>query len=207
MHLTDPVTDDAKGPPTKKMQASVEEAKKKSEQERRRNLEVRSSFFDKLSALNAGSVAVTASVGIALLSRPDSRFGSLHSHLSWLLLIASFLWVSLICSVGHNSILVKIAQLESVQAEKWSDYLELLNVLFAGSSEVTEVLTKHFADTFHKRINDAALNAHKTEQSVRRAFLLGNIATATFLIAYTLVVVAVVHIWWITRLDHNTWRP
>src|SRR5471030_2194982 len=111
------------------MQLSADEAKEKSESERRRNLEVRASFYDKLSALDAGSIAVTVSVGIALISKPDSRFGSVHSHLSWLLWIAGFLWVSLICSVGHNSIFVKIARLEAEHTKAWSNYLALLSAL------------------------------------------------------------------------------
>jgi hypothetical protein len=181
------------------MQASADEANNKSAQERRRSLEVRASFYDRLSALDAGSIAFTVSVGIALFGKSDSRFGSLHSHLSWLLWIAGFLWVSLICSVGHNSIFVKIARLESEEAKTWSNYLALLNGLSSGSAEVVEVLTKYFSDTFHQRIDDAALKAHHTEQSVYRAVFLGKIAVATFLIAYTLVIVAVIHLWWITR--------
>jgi len=197
------VTDDTVNDPARatrnKMQLSADEAKEKSETERRRSLEVRASFYDKLSALDAGSIAVTVSVGIALLGKSDSRFGSVHSHLSWLLWIVGFLWVSLICSVSHNSIFVKIARLEAEQAKAWSNYLALVSAQTMATGEVAEILIKHITDTLHQRIMDGAMNAHRTEQSVYRNVYLGKIAVATFLIAYTLIMVAVIHLWWITR--------
>jgi hypothetical protein len=197
------VTDETVNDPAKtakgKMQLSADEAKKKSETERRRSLEVRASFYDKLSALDAGSIAVTVSVGIALLGKPDSRFGSVHSHLSWLLWIAGFLWISLISSVGHNSLFVKVAGLEAEQAEDWSKYLGLVSASAGASEKVAEIATKYILDTLHDRINKTALKMHHTDQSIYRAIVLGKIAVATFLIAYTLVMVAVIHLWWITR--------
>lgn len=194
----DTVNDPAKAAKNK-MQLSADEAKNKSETERRRSLEVRASFHEKLSALDAGSIAVTVSVGIALLGKSDLRFGSLHSHLSWLLWIAGFLWVSLICSVGHNSMFVKVAALEAEQAKDWSNYLGLISAQSGASKEVAEMVTKLIVDTLHERINKTAMKMHHTDQSVYRAIVLGKIAVATFLIAYTLVMVAVIHLWWITR--------
>ena len=197
------MTDDTVNDPAKaakiQMQLSADEAKEKSETERRRSLEVRASFHDKLSALDAGSIAVTVSVGIALLGKPDSHFGSAHSHLSWLLWIAGFLWISLICSVGHNSMFVKAAGLEAEQAKDWSNYLGLVSASAGASEKVAEIATKHILDTLHDRINKTALKMHHTDQSIYRAIVLGKIAVATFLIAYTLVMVAVIHLWWITR--------
>jgi hypothetical protein len=68
-----------------------------------------------------------------------------------------------------------------------------------ATGEVAEILIKHITDTLHQRIMDGAMNAHRTEQSVYRNVYLGKIAVATFLIAYTLIMVAVIHLWWITR--------
>ena len=64
-----------------KMQLSADDAKEKFEQQHRRSLEIRASFYEKLSALDAASIAVTVSAGIALLGKSDTRFGSIHSHL------------------------------------------------------------------------------------------------------------------------------
>jgi hypothetical protein len=182
-----------------KAQSSADEAKTKSEQERRRNLEVRAGFYDKLSALDAGSIAVAVSVGVALVSKADSRYGSVHSHLSWLLWIAGFLWVSLICSVGHNSMFVTITGLEAEHAKDWSNYLGLISAQAMSSGDTQEIVTKHILDTLHERIQKTALKLHHIDQSLYRAIALGKIAVWTFLIAYTLVMVAVLHLWWITR--------
>ena len=195
--MTEKIADDSANPHKAKLIASAEEAKNKSEQERRRNLEVRAGFYEKLSALDAGSIAVA--VGIALIGKSAAQSGSLQLYLSWLLWIAVFLWVSLICSIIHNSLFVKITGLEAEKAREWANYLTLVNGQAFGSAEGAEIVTKYIADTFHKRIEDGAMNMHRTEQSVYRATCLGNIAVATFLIAYTLVMVCLIHLWWITR--------
>jgi ABC-type multidrug transport system fused ATPase/permease subunit len=119
--------DDLKKARVDELKASADDAKEKFEKEHRRSLEVRASFFDKLSALDAGSIAVAVSVGIALLGRPESRISSMHSNLSWVAVIAFFLWVSLICAIGHNSIYVKIARLEAEQALASSKFRVLMS--------------------------------------------------------------------------------
>ncbi len=197
--MTDETVHDPEKEAKNKMELSADEAKGKSEQEHRRSLEIRASFYEKLSALNAGSIAVTVTVGVALLGRSNARFGSVHSHLSWLLLIAGFFWLSLICSVNHNFFFVNIARFEAEHAKRWSNYLGLLSARLLSSGEAAEDLTKHMVDTFHQRIKDGAKNAHRTEQAVYRVIVLGKIAVATFLTAYTLVMFAVIHLWWITR--------
>jgi hypothetical protein len=68
----------------------------------------------------------------------------------------------------------------------------------SSSGETTEILNKVFSDTMHKRIQDGAMNLHRTQQHVYRAVYLGKIAVGTFLVAYTLVIVAVIHLWWVT---------
>jgi len=171
--------------------------------EHRRSPEVRASFYDKLSALDAGSIAVAVSVGIALLERPESQIGSIHSNLSWLAVIAFFLWISLICAIGHNSIFVKIAMLEAEKAKAWSKYLALISAsasAHAGGSPGTgDIVDKVLIDSLKGRIDAAAMNAHHTELSVNRVIFLGYFAVASFLLAYTLVLVGVIRLWWLTR--------
>ena len=195
--------DDPTKPHLKKMSASADEAEEKSEREQRRSLEVRASFYDKLSALDAGSIAVAVSVGTALLGRPGSGIGSIHSNLSWLGVIAFLLWISLICAIGHNSIFVKIARLEAEQAKAWSNYLALISAsasAHAGGSPGTgEIVDKVLLDSLHERINAAAMNTRRRELSVNRVMLLGYIAVTSFLLAYTLVFVCVIRLWWLTR--------
>jgi hypothetical protein len=182
-----------------KLKADADEAKEKSEKEQRRSLELRASFYEKLSTLDAGSIAVAVSVGIALLGKSESRIGSIHSNLSWLAVIAALLWVSLICAIGHNSIFVKIARLEAEQAEAWSNHLALISAHASASPEIAELVWNHFADSLKGRINEAAINTHRTNLSVNRVMALGYVAVASFLLAYTLVLVCVLRLWWFTR--------
>jgi hypothetical protein len=182
-----------------KVKADADEAKEKSEKEHRRSLELRASFYEKLSTLDAGSIAVAVSVGIALLGKSESRIGSIHSNLSWLAVIAVLLWMSLICAIGHNSIFVKIARLEAEHAKAWSNYLALISAHASASTEVAEVVCKHIADSLKGRIDAAAMNTHRTDLSVNRVMVLGYVAVASFLLAYTLVLVCVLRLWWLTR--------
>jgi len=198
--VTDETAFDPARTANSKMQLSAEEAGKRSEQESRRSLEIRAGFYDKLSALSAGSIALTVSVGIALLGKSAVPFGSVHSQLSWLLWISGCLMTSLLCSIFHNFIFVNIARLESERAKAWSNYLALMNAEISSSSGGgKEILGKLLADTLHQRITDGAINLHRTEQGMYRVKLLGMIAVLTFLTAYALVMLAVGHLWWITR--------
>jgi hypothetical protein len=182
---------------------SAEEAKKKSEHEHRRSLEVRSSFFDKLSALDAGSIAVAVSVGIAQLERPESHIGSMHSNISWLGVIAFFLLVSLICAIGHNFIYVKIARLEAEQALASAKFLGLMSASAsahaAGALKSAEFVDQHISDTLTERIHADAMLATRSDISVNRVMLLGYVAVTSFLLSYTLVFICVIRLWWVTR--------
>ncbi len=195
--------DDPRKAYVEELKASAEKAKEKHKKEHRRSLDVRASFFDKLSALDAGSIAVAVSVGIALLGRPESRIGSVHSNLSWLVVITLFLWVSLICAIGHNSIYVKIARLQAEQALAWAKYIGLISASAsaraAGSPKSAEFVDQHILETLSERIHADAMLATRTSLSVNRVMLLGYIAVASFLFAYTLVFICVIHLWWVTR--------
>lgn len=199
MSKIEQTVDDPSTPLREKMQAQADEAKKRSKNEQRRSLEIRASFYERLSVLDAGSIAVAVSVGIALVSNSALHVGSMHAQLTWLVWIAIFLWVSLICSIEHNSYFVKVTRLEAEGAEAWSNYLGLIAASITASGDTAEIVSKHIADTLHDRIMKAALNSHHTEQSAYRALYLGKIAVASFLIAYTLVLVCVISLWWRTR--------
>jgi hypothetical protein len=123
--------------------------------------------------------------------------------LSWLAVIALFLWVSLICSIGHNSTFVRIAGLEAEQSREWSNYLGLINASATahahGSPGTGEIVDKVLLDTFHDRIQKAALKATKEARSLKLVVSLGRVAVSSFLLAYTLVLVGVIRLWWLTR--------
>jgi hypothetical protein len=185
------------------LKVSADEAKEKAEKEQRRSLEVRADFFEKLSALDAASIAVAVSVGIALLGKSESLIGSVHSNLSWLAVIASFLWISLICAIGHNFTFVKIARLEAELALASAKVVVLMSASASaravGVSKSADIVDQHFIDTFEERIHKDAMTATRKDLSVKRVMLLGHIAVASFLLAYTLVFVCVIRLWWLTR--------
>ena len=187
------------------LEASTEEVKANASQELRRSLELSASFYEKLSALNAGSIAVAVSVGVALLGATAPHSAFLHSNINWLVAIVFFLWFSLICAIGHNVLFIKVARLDSERSKEWSKWISLINastmqsITGTGNSESAQMLNNHIVDTFHDRIQKAAINQHRTEQTILRAMVLGYGAVGTFLIAYTLVFVCIIRIWWITR--------
>jgi hypothetical protein len=187
-----------------KLKASTDGVKAEANRELRRNLELRASFYDKLAALNAGSIAVAVSVGVALLGKAAPHSAFLHSNLNWLVAIAFFLWFSLICAIGHNALFIKVARLEAEKAEEWSKWIGLINastmqsITGTGDSEIVQTLVTQIGDTLHDRIQKAAMNQHRTEQTILRAMILGFGAVGAFLIAYTLVFACIIRIWWIS---------
>jgi hypothetical protein len=188
-----------------KLKASTKEVEAQANRELRRSLELRASFYEKLAALNAGSIAVAVSVGVALLGKQTPHSAFLRSNLDWLVVIAFFLWLSLISAIRHNALFIKIAGLEAERAEDWSKWIGLINastmqaVIGHASSQPAQMLDKIIADSLHDRIQKGAMNQHRTEQSILRARAVGAVAVWSFLIAYTLVFICVLHIWWLTR--------
>lgn len=188
-----------------KLKASTEDVKAEASKELRRSLEISASFYEKLAALNAGSIAVAVSVAVALLGKAALHSAFLHSNMNWLVAVAFFLWFSLICSIGHNALFTKVARLESERAEEWSKWIGLINastmqsITRTGNSEIAQTLDAHIGATFHGRVQKAAMNQHRIEQTILRASVLGYGAVGAFLIAYTLVFVCIIRIWWITR--------
>lgn len=187
------------------LEVSTENVKAEANREIRRSLELSASFYEKLVALNAASIALAVSVGVALLSKAGPRSTSLHSNLNWLVVLAFFLWISLICAFGHNTLYIKLSRLESERALEWSKWIALVNagtmqsITAMANSKIAQELHTHIGDTLHGRIEKAATNLHRSEQTALRARLLGGVAISTFLMAYTLVFVCVIRIWWITR--------
>lgn len=188
-----------------KLKASTEGVEARADQELRRSLELSASFYEKLAALDAGTIAVAVSVGVALLGTGAIHSAFLHSNIDWLVAVAFFLWSSLICAIGHNALFIKVARLESEKAKEWSKWIGLINastmqsVTGRGDSEGAQMLAKVIGETFHDRTQMAAMNQHRREQTILRATVLGYMAVSAFLMAYTLVFACIIRIWWITR--------
>lgn len=198
--MTEPTAEDVVASRKRAFKVTTAEAKERSAEVRLRALDLRASFYEKLIALDAGSIAVAVSVGVALVNRAESSIRAVHPQLSWLLCIAISLALSLACSLAHNSLHVRIAGLEAGRAEDWAKYMALLDVLMLGpKNEGTEALWKDFTNNFHQRVMKAAFNLHHTEQSEYRCVVLGKIAIWTFLFAYLVALIGLVHLWYFTR--------
>src|ERR1035438_10196173 len=79
------------------------------EKEMRRSIDISAGFFDKLSALDGGSIALAASVIIALTAKPEFASGRAREIVHGLVVIVILLWASLISAVMHNFLAVRIA--------------------------------------------------------------------------------------------------
>ncbi|MGD0973103.1 MAG: hypothetical protein ABR866_03380 [Candidatus Korobacteraceae bacterium] len=168
----------------------------------RRHLDIRTSFYDKLSALDAASIAVAVSIGIAMIAKSELRPGSLHANATWLVGIVVSLWVSLVCAVVHNFVVVSIAKLDS--ASQKADLDKVGTHLWATKMRVERPADPKADLTWEQRIEQKQWL--RQEKILKRIMLLyrcvpplAHISIASFLAAYTVVVVCVVRLWWITR--------
>src|ERR1035438_3003082 len=85
--------------------AELPVAFKEVEKESRRSFEISASFFEKLSALDAASIAVAASAIIAIIIKPELNSCLFFQQIVHVLIvIVLLLWASLIFSVLHNYI-------------------------------------------------------------------------------------------------------
>jgi hypothetical protein len=189
-------------------QSKIKEAQAEYEKDFRRSFELRSSFYDKLSALSAGSIAVAASVGMALIAKPELRSGPFHANVSWLAGITVFLWVSLISAVVHNFIALRITKSEAeysnakarlevaqgliavraAQQTRTADEEKREKTLFDAMTEIVHTHARKMADL-----------SIRIETAYFRATALGYLAMFSFLTAYTLVVTCSLRLWWKTR--------
>ena len=161
--------------------------------EERRSFETRASFFDKLSALAAGSIAVVVSLGAALLARNQVPLSSAHSDLSWLTVIALFLWGALISAVGHNFIFLGVAKLEADQA-----FISAKKACIASFCAVAGVSADRSDESLSRLGGESQELANRSKRAVVGARWLGHIAVLSFVLAYTLVFACVVRLWWLS---------
>jgi hypothetical protein len=86
----------------KRFEVAIEEPYKEHEKERRRSVEISAGFFDKLSTLSAASIAVSASIILAIAVKSDVHSGATQIVVRDLLTIAFLLWASLLLAIFHN---------------------------------------------------------------------------------------------------------
>jgi hypothetical protein len=178
--------------------AEVKEAYKETEKESRRSLEITTSFYDKLSALDAGSIAVAVSIGIALIAKSERP--TLLANAGWLAGITVSLWFSLVCAVAHNFVVVRIAKRESAYHE-----VEFVRTILRQSMAMVNAAFPTQDQRFDQLLTKVQETPILEQQHIvkRIQFLhrcappLAYISIASFLAAYTIVVARVVRLWWI----------
>lgn len=170
---------------------------KEHEGESRRSVSIGTHYYSKLATLSAGSLALIATVGTAIITRPN---GSPHIQCipsRWLVSTAViFLWVSLLSSVIHNWMAVKLSQYDASISENQFQSQIITHSLKAIEPHVGSEATK----SAQKAIDDARYD--KTEQVRRQVFRrerlkstivsVGYLAVATFVIPYTLIALCIV---------------
>jgi hypothetical protein len=185
-----------------KFEEGVLIAFEKHREEVRRSFEISNSFYDKLSALDAGSIALAASVGFSIIARAGTASG-LHTISHWPVFIICSLWVSLVCAVLHNFVGVRIARLEA----DYSDHDLVRKMMRQGLSIFSEVqpeidksVIAHLGELVQKEpFIKQQRNVRNIQTLSRCSTALGYISIGAFLLAYTLVVICVVRIWFQAR--------
>lgn len=112
------MTDNSWQPPSEmieKLQVTWSNNLKNTLEELQRSFDVSSSFYEKLAAIDAASIAIAASVGVGTYKfTPVLSRTTLAGFFLWLILPVSLLWLSLIGAVLHNFILIRHCKIRRV---------------------------------------------------------------------------------------------
>lgn len=182
-----------------RLEAELRNDYEKHERELRRSIEISTSFFDKLSALDAGSIAVAASVIIAMSAQKVSISNSFPGIVHGLVAIVILLWSSLVCTVVHNFLAVHLAALDAKYSE--IEFVRtMLRKTLATARQITPEISQSVVDELEKNVHKDP--AEQQRKIVRRkqvlypcVTILGYASIGTFLIAYTLVAFYVRRLW------------
>ena len=122
----------------KKFFLEIETPFKEHQEEKRKSLAVSSGFFDKVAALSAGSIAVSASIILTVTAKSSVDSWSTRIIIHDLLRIAVLLWASLLLAIFHNFLAVQIAKLDVAISE--SEFQQkLITLLFSYSTQTEPV--------------------------------------------------------------------
>ena len=188
--------------PPERMEQFIEELKtplKEVEQEKRESLEVSAGFFAKLAALNAGSIAVSASIILAILSKSEARLDWIRVALHELLIVVGFLWLSLVLAILHNFLAASVAKVAAASSD--AEFVWMLtqrtillsqeiepNAEQSTYTQVKQLLRQQFIPREGRLV--------KTSQVLYRAVsIVGYVSMLSFATAFTLVPIFLFRIW------------
>jgi len=164
---------------------------KEHEDERRRSLEISAGFFEKLAALDAATIALAASIILAIVFKPELRADFTHPILHKIFTVLIFLWCSFVLAILHNALIAIIAHLEAAYSETefvWALMKESLSATKENVGGLTDEQVGQVEDTLRAQIHpkQRRLIAVKTflYPTVK---VVGGLSILTFLAAYTLI--------------------
>jgi hypothetical protein len=169
------------------------------EEEKRKSLEINSGFFEKLSALDAGSIAVCASIILAILSRSGVRPEWVPPTLHKLLIILGFLWLSLVFAVLHNFLAAIVAKISAALSEAqftWTLAERAIATMREDSPDVENSVFRQVKDMLREQFAPRERKLVKNGQILHLAVsVVGYLSTFMFFVAFTLVPIFLFRLW------------
>jgi hypothetical protein len=179
----------------KRFEEGIKESYKEHDGERRRSLEISASFFDKLSTLSAGSIAVSASIALAIVGRSN---GAPRTVVHDLLIIAGLLWASLMLAIIHNFLAAQVAKLDaSISSFQFQRTLLGLAISLSKEKFATDDATMEQAENLirEQMLPKESKQVKRKEILYPVATWIGYLAMLTFVTAFGLVVFDLHQLW------------
>lgn len=175
------------------MEAGVIDDYKVHQTELRRSADFSAGFYDKLAALNAGSIAVSVSVGLVILTKQDLR-GFSHGFLA---LILCF-WLSLVSAIVHNVFFLWNSKLDVAYSAQ--EFIKKTFKRLLRHVEPTSGVDGSDLKKLGKDLQEAPLQRQRTATTRKRwheatAKVAGFASVTMFLLGYTLVALGAVKLW------------
>jgi len=183
----------------KKLLLEIEIPFKEHQEERRKSLAVSSGFFDKVAALSAGSIAVSASIILTVTAKSNVDPCSTRKIVHDLLLIAILLWASLLLAILHNFLAAQIAKLDvAISNSQFLLQIITLSLPYVTTieSSVDEATAAKVEDMMREQLSPKLTRHVKLRQFLYpSANWVGYLSLVAFVIAYTLVVFYLRQLW------------
>ena len=189
--MTDVKTHEDALPP--ELVAGVLEDYKVHQIELRRSMEISAGFYDKLVALNAGSIAISVSVGLVILNKQDLRQ---LSH-GFFFLILCF-WLSLFSAIVHNYLFRWSAKLDVSYSSQ--EFIKKTLKRQIATIEPTSGVNGSDLKKLENELQQNPIERQRTTTTCKRwleriADLAGYVSIITFFVGYTLVVYGAYKLW------------
>jgi hypothetical protein len=169
------------------------------EQEKRKSLETNAGFFEKLSAISAGSIAVSASIILAVLFKAEPRPEWIRAALHELLLIVGFLWLSLVLAILHNFLAAVVARTTAKLSEAqftWILAEQAISIVRETTPEVEAAVLRQAKDKLREQFAPREVTlVNRSRWLYATANVIGYISMLMFLVAFSLVPIYLFRLW------------